>query len=175
MLTIDIPEGEFYDSQKEIFVYTKPQRIVLEHSLVSIAKWESKWKKSFLSNKNKTAEEALDYIRCMTITQNVDEKVYLALTQDLIETIFKYVEGSQTATYVTQADEPRPSKEPVTADVIYYWMVSLNIPFECQKWHLSRLFSLINVCSVKNAPPKKMSRYESLKRTKDLNRQRRKG
>ena len=119
MLTIDIPEGEFYDSQKEIFVYTKPQRIVLEHSLVSIAKWESKWKKSFLSSKNKTAEESIDYIRCMTITQNVNDMVYMALTKELIETIFKYVESSQTATFVTHADEPRPSKEPVTADVIY--------------------------------------------------------
>lgn len=169
MLEIVVPATELWDDQKQEFITTKEQELRLEHSLVSIAKWEAKWHKVFLSEKDeKTADEIIDYVRCMTLTQNVDPMVYYCLTKDNIEAIKDYMGNPMTATFVNETDG-RPNREQVTAELIYYWMISLNIPFECQKWHLNRLITLIKVCGYKNSPPKKMSKRQIMERNNRLN------
>lgn len=174
MLQITIPAVELWDERKQEFVITKEQTLQLEHSLVSISKWESKWCKPFLSKQEKTFEETLDYIKCMTITQNVDPEVYNYLTNKNIEEINKYIDAPMTAIYFSDEKNSKTSREQVTAELIYYWMIAFNIPFECQKWHLNRLLTLIKVCNIKNQPPKKRSRKEIMSRNAALNAARRK-
>lgn len=174
MLEIVIPEKELWDESKEEFTYTKAQTLRMEHSLVSLSKWESKWKKAFLSKKEKTYEETIDYIRCMTVTQNVDPDVYKYLSAENIKQINEYINDPMTATTFSENKQTGGNHEILTAEVIYYYMIASNIPFECQKWHLNKLLTLIRVCSIKNQPPKKMGREELLKRNNALNAARRK-
>lgn len=175
-LTITIiPEQ--WDEIKEEFISAVCRTIQLEHSLVSLSKWESKWHKPFLSKVEKTAEETEDYIKCMTITQNVDPEIYKHLSSENIRSVNEYIKDPMTATWFSE-DKTKPkgrnSGEQVTAEIIYYWMVTLNIPLECQKWHLNRLLTLIRVCNIKNQPPKKMSKKEVMARQAALNAARRK-
>ncbi len=174
MLRITIPAVEHWDETKQEFISTKEQTLSLEHSLVSLSKWESKWCKAFLTKQEKTFEETLDYIKCMTITQNVDPEVYNYLTNKNIEEINNYIDAPMTATYFSDDKTAKSSREQITAELIYYWMIALNIPFECQKWHLNRLLTLIKVCNIKNQPPKKRSRKEIMSRNAALNAARRK-
>ena len=172
MLKITIPGKEFYDEQKEEFVYYGDTTLKLEHSLVSISKWEGKWCKPFLSSNDKSVEEIIDYIKCMTITQNVKSETYERLTEQNLKDINSYIDAPMTATTFRDAGG-RSSGEIITSEIIYYWMITFNIPFECQKWHLNRLLALIKVCNIKNSPPKKMSAQEVMRRNKELNAQRR--
>ena len=174
MLKLVIPGSEVYDEEAERFKTYPERTIMLEHSLVSISKWESKWCKAFLTKQEKTFEETLDYIKFMTITQNVDPKVYNYLTNENIDEVNRYIEAPMTATYFSEDKTSKISLEQVTAELIYYWMISLNIPFECQKWHLNRLLTLIKVCNIKNTPPKKRSRKDIMSRNAALNAARRK-
>lgn len=176
MLTIVVPEGEMFNEKTQEFVYIKGQTLVLEHSLVSLSKWESKWKKPFLNSSDKTPEETIDYIRCMTITKNVDPLIYMNLTQDILNRVNKYIDDTMTATTFNDRNEKRGGgREQITSELIYYWMVNFNIPFECEKWHLNRLLTLIKVCSVKSqANTKKMSKREILQQNNELNALRRK-
>lgn len=173
MLKITVPGLELYDEEKNEFINYKDQTLQLEHSLVSISKWEAKWHKPFLSDEDKTLEEIIDYIKCMTITQNVKSDVYDRLTSDNIQTINDYIQDSMTATTFSD-DKKTGKKEIVTSEIIYYWMITYNIPMECQKWHLNRLLTLVKVCTIKNSPPKKMSNSEIISRNKALNAARRK-
>ena len=174
MLTITIPERELWDEEREELVSVKQQTLQLEHSLVSLSKWESKWKKPFLTKEDKTPEETIDYIRCMTLTPNVKPEVYKCLTHDNIAKINNYISDPMTATTINMHGLSKGGKEIVTSELVYYWMVALNIPFECQKWHLNRLITLIQVCNVKNTPPKKMSKRDIMSRNAALNAARRK-
>jgi len=174
MLQLIIPAIEKYDDIKDEFISTKEQHLQVEHSLVSISKWESKWNKPFLNQESKTVEETLDYIRCMTTTQNIDKQVYNNITNDNMNEISKYIEASMTATWFTELETKNKSKEIITSEIIYYWMITYDIPFECQKWHLNRLLTLIRVCDKKNAPNKKMSTSEIMRRNKVLNDSRKK-
>lgn len=173
MLQIVIPGQEFWDEQKQEFINTKEQVLQLEHSLISLSKWEAKWCKVFLSKQEKTQEETIDYIKCMTITPNVDPEVYNHLTRENIKEIEDYIAAPMTATYFSSDNAGKSSREQVTSELIYYWMIALNIPFECQKWHLNRLLTLIKVCNIKNQPPKKMSKREIMSRNAALNAARR--
>ena len=173
MLQITVPASEWFNEATNEFINYKEQTLQLEHSLVSLSKWESKWCKPFFSKKEKSLEETLDYIRCMTLTKNVDESVYSRLTRDNIEAINKYIEAPMTATYISQSRNGGVNNETVTSELIYYWMISLQIPFECQKWHLNRLLKLVQVCNVKNSPPKKMSKRERASSYASLNAARR--
>lgn len=155
MLQITIPSVELFDEVNSIFINTKEQTLQLEHSLVSLSKWESKWCKPFMSSRDKTVEETLDYIRCMTITQNVNPEVYLRLSKENVEQIERYIEAPMTATTVPKQQSGKINNEIVTSELIYYWMFSLNIPKECEKWHLNRLITLIQACNFKNQPPSK--------------------
>lgn len=174
MLRLTIPAVEKWDEAKQEFIYTKEQTLELEHSLVSLSKWESKWCKPFLSNTEKTYEETMDYIKCMTLTKNVSQEVYTCLTNSNIDEVKEYISDPMTATYFSEGKNGKGGREIVTAELIYYWMISLNIPFECQKWHLNRLIALIKVCDIKNQPPKKRSRREIMSRNAALNAARRK-
>ena len=174
MLYITIPSCEMYDESTEEFVYAKEQTLQLEHSLVSLSKWESKWCKPFLSKQDKTMEETIDYVRCMTVNQISDPTVYSRLTIDNLNSINEYIGSPMTATTFSNTPKGGSSGEQVTSELIYYWMIALNIPFECQKWHLNRLLTLIRVCEVKNQPPKKMSKREIMSRNAALNAARRK-
>ena len=172
MLQLTIPSIEQWDEVNERFVWTKEYTLQLEHSLVSLSKWESKWHKPFLSKEERTSEESIDYIRCMTITQNVEPEAYKFITSENIKAVTDYIGEPMTAT--TFHDEKKGiNREIITAEVIYYWMVALQIPFECQKWHLNKLIALIKVCEVKNQPPKKMSKKETMSRNAALNAARR--
>lgn len=180
MLQVKIPESERFDSRTDTFITTKATTLQLEHSLVSIAKWESKWCKPFFGTGRpneapKTAEETLDYIRCMTLTQNVDPNVYEAIPIDVIKQITEYIDAPMTATWFSEdKNGKKGSKEVITNELVYYWMISQNIPMECQKWHFNRLMTLIRVCGIKNAPPKKMSKHDLLSRNAALNAARKK-
>ena len=173
MLTIKIPDTEYYNEEISQFVSVKERTIDLEHSLVSLSKWESKWHKPFLNNENKTSEELLDYIKCMTITQNVDPNLYIAISQDIMKKISDYINDSMTATWFSEKDDGQSNGKIVTSEIIYYWMITLNIPVEFQKWHINRLLTLIKVCSIENSPKKKMSKKEAINRNKALNKARR--
>jgi len=173
MLLIEIPEREMFDESTNEFVFLKKESFQIEHSLVSLSKWESKWCKPFLDKKEKTNEEVLDYIRCMTVTQNVKPEVYLNLPASVFTTIDAYINAPMTATWFNDRQKSAPSREAMTAEIIYYSMISLNIPFECQKWHLNRLITLIRVCNIKNQPSKKQNRKEMLSNRAALNASRR--
>lgn len=169
-LRIEVPEREFFDERTLQFFSVKHQILTLEHSLVSISKWEEKWHKPYLSNAEKSFEETNDYLRCMTITQNVDPLVYMALTKQNVTDITAYIDDPHTAS--TIRDDPNESKGSgmfVTSEIIYYWMFKFGIPKECEKWHLNRLIMLIRVFSEMEKPKTKMSRSEIMARNKALN------
>lgn len=174
MLQITIPSVELWDEEKQEFKKTKEYVLQLEHSLVSMSKWESKWNKVFLSKEEKTYEETIDYIKCMTITQNIPDEAYRYLTKSNVDKINSYITAPMTATWFSKEKPTGANREKVTSELIYYWMIALNIPFECQKWHLNRLLTLIRVCNVKNTPPKKMSKRSLMQRNAALNAARRK-
>ena len=172
MLTITIPEQELFNEETCEFIMLKGQTLVLEHSLAAIAEWESKWKKSFLSTQEKTNEETLDYINCMIV--NKEETTPISyIDNNNMQLIANYIADTMTATTINNRNHKPHSREIITAEIIYYWMVSLQIPFECQYWHLNRLMTLINVCSIKNQGPQKMNAHEAAKQQADLNAARR--
>lgn len=175
MLQISVPiSPEGWDERKQEFVEPSYKVLQLEHSLVSLSKWESKWCKAFFSNKDKTFEETIDYIRCMTLTQNVKPEVYDHLTRENISQIYDYINAPMTATTFREKPGNKINNETITSELIYYWMITFNIPVEFQKWHLNRLLTLIRVCNVKNQPPKPMSRREIMTQNAALNAARRK-
>lgn len=175
MLRIVVPiSPEGWDEKKQEFVEPKVQVLQLEHSLISLSKWESKWCKPFLSSEDKTIEETVDYIKFMTLTPNVNPEVYMHLTRANMQEISDYIQAPMTATTFSDSKNQKGKREIITAELIYYWMIALNIPFECQKWHLNKLLTLIKVCNIKNAPPKKMSKKETKNQYEALNAARRK-
>ena len=170
MLTLNIPmSSEGWDEAKQEFVEPKTQTLQLEHSLVSLSKWESKWQKPFYSKKDMTEEETLDYVKCMTLTKNVDPDVYNHLTRENVKDVMDYIGNPMTATTFGINEKGQNNREIITSELIYYWMIASNIPFECQKWHLNRLITLIRVCSIKNTPPKKRSKRDIMSRNAALN------
>lgn len=175
MLQITIPETEFYDERTNEFVTVSKQELQLEHSLISISKWESKWHESFLSRKEPmTTEQSIDYIRCMTLNKNVDPKCYSVINQELIDKIGEYINNPMTATTFSEREgKKRGSRQIITSEVIYYWMTALQIPFECEKWHLNRLLTLVHVCDLKQQPSKKMSKSAAMNQQRSLNAARR--
>lgn len=172
MLTIIVPEREYYDEEKNEFHLVKEQKLVLEHSLISISKWESKYFKPFISNEQKTYSEILDYIQCMTITQNVDPLVYKNLTPDNIKDITEYIDSPMSATVFfeeTKDKKQTAARKRITSELIYYWMAKFNIPFDiCEKWHFNRLQNLLRICAVESSDSK-MSREETIMSNRELN------
>ena len=176
MLQLKIPlSAEGWDEEKQEFVEPVTAVLELEHSLVSLSSWESKWRKPFLSKEAKTAEETLDYIKCMTLTPNVDPVVYTKLTNENIQAVNDYIGAPMTATTFNEREGGgKGGREIVTAELIYYWMIALQIPPEYRFWHLNQLLTLVRVCNIKNTPPKKMSKRDAMSRNAKLNAARRK-
>lgn len=179
MLQITIPGQEFYDEATDQFINTKDTVLTLEHSLVSLSKWESKWCKAFLGADSRSNEETIDYVRCMTVTPNIDPNVYYCLTQENLKEVSNYIQNPHTASNIYDVDignskeGKAKAKDTITSELIYYWMIALQIPFECQKWHLNRLLTLIEVCNIENAPAKKMSKRDIMRQNGALNAARR--
>lgn len=174
MLLVTVPAGEMYNEDTKEFVQIPETKLRLEHSLVSLAKWESKWKKPFLSTE-KTREMTVDYIRCMNLTQNVDPNVFTFISDENIRIINEYIDDPMTATWFNERNKERNSRpEVITAEIIYYWMIALQIPVDFQKWHLNRLLTLVRVCNIKNAPKEQMSAQETIAMHRALNAARRK-
>lgn len=174
MLKITIPGNELWDERTETFVYDEPVTLELEHSLTALDAWESKWHKPFLSRKEQTPEETIDYIKCMTLNNDVPDEAYQRLTSDNYKEINAYIENPMSATTIYNEEKKSAGKETITAELIYYWMTGLQIPFSCADWHLNKLIKLIEVASIKNNPPKKKSRKEILQRNAELNARRKK-
>lgn len=176
MLEITIPKQELFDDSEQRFVTRPEVTLVLEHSLVSVSKWESKWEIPFLSDTERTDAQTLDYVRMMTLSPDVSPEVYNRLSSENYAEISNYLNAKMTATWFNEPKKPVGRKEIITAEIIYHWMIALSIPFECQHWHLSRLLTLIKVCNEKNTPEKnrkKMSKSELAARNRELNAQRR--
>ncbi len=173
MLQITIPAIELWDERTQRFVESKEQKLQLEHSLVSLSKWESKWCKAFLGKAEKTDEEVRDYIRCMTITQNVDPNIYNYLTRDNFKKVNDYIQLPMTATTFNEKIQGRGRNQIVTAEVIYSWMFALQIPIDCQKWHLNKLLTQIRTCNIMNQPSKKMNKKDVISQNAALNAARR--
>lgn len=175
MLTLVLPEREFFDDAKGEFVNSPQVTLTLEHSLVSLSKWESFWEKPFLTDEPKTDEQAIDYIRCMNLAPEVPPETFSRLLQSQMDTVADYIDKKMTATWFNEGPTKGHPTEVVTAEIIYFWMIALNVPFECQDWHLNRLLTLIKVCNQKNQPDKpKMSQAELMARNRALNEERRK-
>lgn len=174
MLRITIPPIELWDEENQMFIQKKEQSLQLEHSLISLSKWESKWKKPFLSTTEMSDEETIDYIRCMTVTPNIDPEVYSRLTDENIRDVQAYIADPMTATTFSKEINKPPSRRIITSELLYYWMISYGIPIDREKWHLNRLLTLIQVCDRENNPPKKRSKREIMRRNADLNAMRRK-
>lgn len=173
MLQIKVSEKEAWDETRNQFVTIPETTICLEHSLISISKWEAKWHVPFLGKDKKTPEQITDYIKCMTITPNIKPEVYEFLSRDNINEVLAYIDDPMTASTVKEMGGPKRSSEMITSELIYYWMVALEIPFECQKWHLNRLMMLIRICNAKNQPGKKMSKKSAMQQNAALNAARR--
>ena len=176
MLELYIPPIEGWDESKNEFVKFEGRKLTLEHSLVSLSKWESKWHKPFLTKEPMSPEETIDYIRCMTITQNVDSEVYQYLTAKNMEEVKDYIQNPMTATTFREGIEKqgRINNEQITSELIYYWMTVLQIPSKYEKWHLNRLITLIRICNIKNQPPKKIGKRAQINQYAALNEARRK-
>ena len=173
MLPITLPEARMFNEQTETFIRVPAVTLKLEHSLISIAKWESKWQKSYLSSNGLTSEEFMDYIRCMSLDPNIDRETLLRLTKNDLAIIIAYIKAPMTATTFSKlSNEPR-NHDIITAEIVYYWMVSFGIPFECEKWHINRLLTLIEVCSRKQNP-QKMSNMEAARMRYAMNEARKK-
>ena len=170
MLKIVIPGWEKFDETTSRIISVPDKELRLEHSLISISKWESKWKKPFLAKENMTMEETVDYVRCMTITQNVDPDVYNHMSVDNIMKVKAYISDPMTATWFSNRQQKTAGVSSViTSELIYWQMIALEIPFECQTWHLNRLLTLIRICAEKQKPDKKMSKSALMKRNRSLN------
>ncbi len=164
MLEVLIPQNNnLYDETNEEFIFIPETRLVLEHSLISISKWESKYHKPYLKD-DKNYEETIDYIKCMTINK-VDDIVYYGINNDIIKQILDYIQDSMTATWFSKQKNGKPNNRIITSELIYYWMISLQIPFECEKWHLNRLLTLIRVCNEEQEAAQKKGSNKKLSKS----------
>lgn len=173
MLKIIVPGTEFYNEETETFESVGDFELKLEHSLISLSKWESKHQTPFLTQQSKTTAEIFSYIESMIINKNYPDGLFNRLSRENIAEINRYIESKESATTFGSMPERRGRGEVITAELIYYWMVAFQIPFECERWHLNRLFALIRICNIKNTKPKKMTRNEIAQRNRELNDRRR--
>lgn len=171
MLRLSVVLEEGLDDETQEFVAVESVELRLEHSLVSLSKWESKFEKPFLNDEEKSMEETLAYVECM-ILGDYDPEILKSFSSENLNTVNEYINAKMTATWFAEGSKRPPSREVITSELVYYWMIALNIPFDCQHWHLNRLLTLVQVCTIKNQPAKKMSRRQAAERHRQLNAQR---
>jgi hypothetical protein len=172
MLSIVIGATEVFDETKQEFTIQGGIGLQLEHSLLSLSKWESIHEKPFLGTTSKTSEEILSYVECMLLEEIPRGKILQELSEENVEQINTYINRKMSATWFSDQPGAPQSREIITSELIYYWMTVFHIPFECEAWHLNRLFTLIRICNVKQAKPQKMSRAEVARRNREINAQR---
>jgi hypothetical protein len=173
MLSITVVGTEMFDETRQEFTTQGDVDLVLEHSLVSLSKWESIYERPFLGDSEKTIDEVVGYIKTMMLTPEVPEEIFHRFSEENFKAINEYIDAKMTATWFREAPSSPQSREVITSEIIYYWMIAFNIPFECERWHLNRLFTLIRVCSIKQAKPQKMSRSQIAAQNRELNARRR--
>lgn len=173
MLTIIVPGTEFFNEETEEFEYHDNTVLELEHSLISLSKWESEFEKPFLTNESKSTEEILGYIKAMVLNPKFSPEVFSRLTKQNLDEINRYIESNYSATTFGEMPHRRGRNEIITSELIYYWLVAFNIPFEVETWHLNRLFALVKICNLKNSKPTKMTRSQIAQRNRALNEERR--
>lgn len=169
MLRLTIEGEEFFDESTNTFVEVESSVVDLEHSLLSLSKWESKFEKPFLSTTDKTPRETLAYIECMVLTEGFNPLLIQTLSRENLQQVNEYINSTQSATTFGLMPETKGKGETITAELIYYWMVAFNIPFDCEVWHLNRLFSLIRICNIKQGKPKRMSKHQIAQQYHELN------
>jgi hypothetical protein len=173
MLRIVVPGEEYFNNEKQEFYTLDDTTLELEHSLISLSKWESEFKQPFLGTDQRTPEQVAAYIKAMILTPDISDKIVSRMSKDNFEDINNYIDSRESATTFNEIQErPRGRSEIITSELIYYWMVAFTIPFECETWHLNRLFNLIRICSIKNSKQKSMPKNELARRNRDLNEQR---
>lgn len=176
MLELTIPDTEMWDEEHRKFVTQRGATIHLEHSLISVSKWESIHQKAFLGREDKTVDETIDYVRCMTLDKNIPKEVYQCVTDDNIKAVNEYIANPYSATKFFDSRMHKTTampKDTMTSEVIYYLMFAYSIPKECEKWHLNRLLTLLRVFDIKSNPQKKMSRRDIANQNRRLNEERR--
>lgn len=173
MLVIKIPQQDLWDEKNYRFIHVDETTLQLEHSLLAVSNWESKWNKSFFIKDPKTEEESIDYIKFMLLNE-VDDNIFYCLSNDVLKKIHDYINEPMTATKIkSNKKDNKPQASYITSEIIYYWMISLNIPLECENWHINKLITLIRVCQIKSQPKQKMSEREAIAYQAKLNAERR--
>lgn len=172
MLILNVPATEMFDEKSNEFVIGDAIKLRFEHSLVSVSKWESKYEKPFLDNSEKVTEETLSYIQMMCLDEETPPEVFDRLPNECLEAINTYINAKMTATTFKEIPSARGVRETITAEIVYYWMITHSIPFECQRWHLNRLLTLIKVCNRKNAPAQKANKKDMMAQRRELNEKR---
>jgi len=173
MLVLHLPATELFDESDGSFLELDAITLRLEHSLISVSKWESKWKTPFLSKKDKSREEINSYIEAMILDDDFPSGLGSRFNSEHYLTINEYIESSESATTFGRLPQHKGKAETITDELIYYWMVAFQIPFICETWHLNRLFALIKICNIKNSKPDKRSRSEIARDYREMNARRR--
>lgn len=151
----------------------KVVRLQFEHSLRSLSKWESKNKIAFLAGREKTPAQMVDYYRCMLLSPEDPDLVYL-LDPSQMEELTNYINENQTASSVPNEGPTQYNPETTTSELVYFWMTALKINWEAQDWHFSRLMMLVQITSYKQQPPKKRNPREVLSDMRRENERRKK-
>jgi hypothetical protein len=172
MLTLTVGATDVFDDEEGSFKTHGGVELQLEHSLVSLSKWESIHEIPFLGPKAKTPEQLASYFECMVLTPNPPGDFLQRLSKDNVDEVQTYIDRKMTATWFSELEPKTRNQETITAELVYYWMTVYKIPFTCETWHLNRLFTLIRIASLKQQKPKKMSRGEIARRNRELNEQR---
>lgn len=172
MLRLTLPSTDFWDPRKEEYVQIGGYEVDLEYSLFTIARWESKWKKPFITSLPKfTRKDEIEWYKAMCMTEGIPDEAWMVMTPKIRQDIYDYVTDPMSATTINHRGPKTPGgpKTIMTAELVYYYMVTLGVPFECEHWHFNRLMKLVDVCFVKNSPPKKMGKQEAAQMYRELN------
>jgi hypothetical protein len=174
MLRATVPGAELFDEEKQQFITRESITLKLEHSLASISKWESYWKKPFLGKEEeKTTAEVNHYINCMSVDGDIPDETFSYIPNEIYSQITDYINDPMTATWFKEDKSSARNKDVLTSEVLYYYMIAQNVPIECENWHLNRLITLLRVCGEKNQPQKKMNKKDWIAQRRALNEARR--
>lgn len=162
---------ELFDEETNTFLHPVGKKLHLEHSLLSISKWEAEWEIPFL-NTDKTSEQSLSYIKCCVLDDDFDELLLNTLSDKNILDFNAYLSKGMTAKKIidlrSSLSQKRKSRRPasqkaLTSEDIYYSMIQFHVWKECEEWPLQRLLSLLQLCSLKSNSTGEMSKSDQAK------------